>query len=474
MTDNIEKSKALLYINQRINNNMQRDRMAYANQCSGGGKQLDQKHDSIWKEFGYPPVITAEMFRFASERHPAAKAAIDRTLEKCWETYPDIIEKDNEAVVDTEWELSVNKIMKSAYPFIKDADRKNLINRYSALLIQFNDGGKWDEPVNIQKSSLKKEKAILEYIPVWEEQIKASTFNNDMSSPYYGDVTMWNFNSAPVDVDSDGAPSQALSVHPDRVLILAEGSMNGSHTSGRSLLEAGYNQLIDMQKSGGGSAEGFLKNASRQLHINYKSDGVTPSMLAQQMGVEQDDLLELFNENVEALNQAIDAAMFTFGAEATVLSVAAADPKPTWEVAANSFCASISKPFTIIFGQQTGRLASDEDKIDNATTAESRRNGFINHIIEGFIRNKLVKFGIIDKIPNDEFDIKWKSLLEPSEGERLEKMFKAANANKLLVDAGMGGLLTVDEIRAIGGFEPLKDDLMPKGAGEGNPTNEAI
>lgn len=467
-----KKNAALLHINQRISNNLNRQRMDYAAKCSGGGKQLDEKHSSIWREFGYPTDITPDMFRFAWERHPAAKAAIDRTLEKCWETYPEIIEKNNEAEVNSPWEIAVNKEMERAFPFIKDADKKNLINRYSALLIQFNDGGKWDEPVNIQKSSKKKEKAILRYIPVWEEQIKAESFNTDKSDPNYGSVTMWTYNSAPVDSENSGAPTESTSVHPDRVLILAEGALNGSHLSGVPLLRAGYNCLIDMQKTGGGSAEGFLKNSSRQLHINYTNESVTPEMLAMQMGVEKDDLLDMFNDSVEDLNQAIDAAMFTFGAEATVLSVAAADPSPTWEVAANSFCAAITKPFTIIFGQQTGRLASDEDKADHATTAEARRNGFIDHVIESFIRDKLVAFGIVDKIPNDEFEIKWQSLLEPSEGEKLEKMLKAATANKIMVESGFGGLLTVDEIRAIGGFEALKDDLMPKDVGEGGSNDE--
>lgn len=468
------KSKALLYINERINNNMARDRMAYATQCGAGGKQLDQKHESMWNEFGYPTEITAEMFRHAWERNDAGNSAIERTIEKCWETYPEIIEKDNEAEVNTPWEIAINKEMKRAFPCIRDADRLNLINRYSGLLIQFNDGGRWDEPVNIQKTSLKGEGAILKYIPIWEEQIKAATFEQDQSSPNYGDVTLWNYKSNPVGVVTDGQPMEDLTIHPDRVLILAEGAMNGSYTSGVPLLRAGFNKIIDMQKSGGGSAEGQLKNSSRQLHINYTNENITASMLAQQMGVKTEDLADMFNENLEALNKAIDAGMFTFGAEATVLSVAMSDPSPTWTIAANSFCASIRKPFTIIFGQQTGRLASDEDKADNATTAESRRNGFINHVIESFIRDKLIKFGIIDKAPGDEFEIKWQSLLEPSEGEKLEKMLKAATANKLLVDAGMGGLLTVDEIRAIGGYEALKDNLMPKGTGEGTPVDENI
>jgi hypothetical protein len=36
-----------------------------------------------------------------------------------------------------------------------------------------------------------------------------------------------------------------------------------------------------------------------------------------------------------------------------------------------------SIPFTILFGQQTGRLASDEDKTDWAIRCNTRRWGFL-------------------------------------------------------------------------------------------------
>jgi hypothetical protein len=46
-------------------------------------------------------------------------------------------------------------------------------------------------------------------------------------------------------------------VHPDRIILLCEGSEDENILSGIPLLEAGYNDLLDIEKTKGGSAEGF-------------------------------------------------------------------------------------------------------------------------------------------------------------------------------------------------------------------------
>lgn len=61
-------------------------------------------------------------------------------------------------------------------------------------------------------------------------------------------------------------------MHPDRIILLCEGSEDDNILSGIPLLEAGYNDLLDIEKTKGGSAEGFLKNASRQLGIAFDKE----------------------------------------------------------------------------------------------------------------------------------------------------------------------------------------------------------
>lgn len=441
------------HIQSRVQNN---NRLIEQQRCQFGKPNIDQKHQRLWQGFGYPEEITATMFRYAYERYAPATAGINRIIDKCWQAYPEILEEGEDDKASSPWELSVKNLMKSAFPFIKDTDRRNAVNRFSGLILQIRDGGRWDEPVNLTKTRRLKNRSIVRYIPAWEEQLRVSAWQNDELSENYGQPTMYEYQESKIlELATDGQPNRSLRIHPDRIIIFAEGSFDGSLYSGVPMLRAGFNDLIDMAKVSGSSAEGFLKNASRQLHTNYNKDSVTASSLAQQMGVPVEELADLLNDDIAALNEGIDAAMFTMGADVQVLSVAPADPEPSWRTSANHFAASLMLPFTILFGQQTGRLASDEDKADYAMRGKQRRENWLDWIISVFI-DRMIAFGIVDKAPAKGYYVKWDDLLAPSDADRADLLSKLGTANKSFFDAGQGALLSVDEARALAGMEPIK------------------
>ncbi|KAA1352764.1 DUF1073 domain-containing protein, partial [Escherichia coli] len=124
-----------------------RQRMLYA------GQPGNTKRTKLWDEFGYPNSLEFDRYYRAYERNAVAFAAVHKLLDSCWVDNPTIIDGDGgkESTETTDWEKSATKLLKKHWPKIKDADRRNLVGRYSALLIQFRDGREWHEPVDRAK-----------------------------------------------------------------------------------------------------------------------------------------------------------------------------------------------------------------------------------------------------------------------------------------------------------------------------------
>lgn len=444
-----------------------RQRMMY------GARNGNTKRTKLYEEFGYPDELGFDQYYRAYERNPVAYAAVHKLLESCWTDKPTIIDGDEnkESTETTPWEKTATKLLSKHWAKIKDADRRNLVGRYSALLIQFKDGREWKEPVDTNVVSRLRDKAIVKLIPAWESQIKPGNFDTDTMSETYGEPVNYQFNEQPVGDDGTYGPVRSVMVHPDRVIILCEGSEDENMLSGVPFLRAGYNKLLDLEKISGGSAEGFLKNASRQLGISFDAatDMKTIADMAKEAGYA--NLGEAMNDKMMKLNRGTDAALVTQSGTTSVLSVAAADPAPSWTVTANEFSSSIQCPFTILFGQQTGRLASDEDKADWAKRCNGRRWGFQSLVVEKVLE-RFWTMGAIEHPSSGEVTLAWSDLLAPSEKEKIANMQAMATVAKDTQAAFGTPVVSENEIRAVGELEPMPEDELPPEVPSGDPLSD--
>lgn len=426
------------------------------------GVNGNTKRTKLWDEFGYPDQVGFEQYYRAYERNAVAHAAVHKLLDSCWVDNPTIIDGDGskESTQTTQWEQQVTKLLKKHWPKIKDADRRNLIGRYSALLIQFKDGREWHLPVDRSLVGRLKEQAIVKLIPAWESQVQPGNFDTDTMSETYGQPVNYNFNEQPVGDDGTYGPVRGITVHPERIIILSEGSEDENMLSGVPFLRAGYNKLLDLEKISGGSAEGFLKNASRQLGIAFDKDTDIETLSNQAKEAGFKDLGDALNDKVGRMNRGTDAALVMQAGAPSVLSVTPADPEPTWTVTANEFAASIQCPFTIQFGQQTGRLASNEDKIDWAKRCNGRRWGHQTTLVTVIIE-RFWMVGAIEPPVSGEVTLAWSDLLAPSEKEKIANMQAMAEVAQKTQQAYGTAAIEPNEVRAVGELEPLKEPELP-------------
>ena len=163
------------------------------------------------------------------------------------------------------------------------------------------------------------------------------------------------------------------------------------------------------------------------------------------------------------------------GGEATTLQTQVSDLSPQWLVAANEFAASVGIPFTIQFGQQTGRLASDEDQKEMNARADGRRKNVLTPALTEFV-TRMQAAGVIEA---GKFVVEWKDLGAPTDEQKLDNAGKMATANKTAFDGGATEpIFDSNEIRKAAGYEErtagagdeFKEETPPPEPLPGNPA----
>lgn len=443
-------------------NHALRDRQTYLARAAGGGG-IDAKRPNAWREYGYPDQLTFADFFKLYERHGVAHGVVHRLAEKCWETSPRVIEGDefDDKRPETAWEKEFNALAKRTklWRAFADADRRRMVGRYSCLILQIADGKQWHRPV------VGRAARIVKFIPAWEGQMRPTAWDGDPTSPTYGEPTMWQYNEAQVDPNTeDGTPERSVSIHPDRVVVV------GDLRDGVPLLKAGYNDFVNIEKILGGSGETFLKNAARQLVAEYDKD-VDLGDIARSYGVELVELQQAFNDAARDLNQGLDVLMAVQGGTVKPLVAAVADPEPHFDIALQSACASVRIPAKVVVGMQTGERASTEDLRDFNKRSQGRRINDLTPDIETLVLH-LTSRRLLSPIA--EFAVIWDDLSESSQSEKLAQAKEMAQINKEFVGSGEPVPFTAAEVRDVAGFDAASDaGLPPLPDEEPEPDDEA-
>lgn len=406
---------------------------------------IDAKRPAAWQQYGYTPELTFDDMLRAYSRGGAGHGAVHRLLDKCWQEWPRI--KQPAADKETPWEKKVGQVLASinAWQKLRDFDRRNMVGRYAGLIYRVRDGGKaLREPLALATE-------LVDLVPVYENQLKVVSWDDNPESETFGQPTMWQYRTRrPNAASTQSAPEQWANVHPSRVQILAEGTV-GHFEDGVPMLEAGFNSLVDLEKITGGSGESFLKNSARSLTINFDPTA-SPQVITQNPdgSAGSKTVHEVVTEQVDNLNRNIDSALVTQGATAGTLQTSISDPRGPFEIAACTFAASVQIPYTVLFGQQTGRLASDEDKADMVARCKSRQRNELTPMLVQFVK-RMQAAGIIEA---GEFEIEWPPLDAPGDADKMAIAKQMADVNLANFNAGQPAAFDGNEIRAASGYEP--------------------
>lgn len=422
-------------------------------------------------DFGWPEHLDFRNYYHMYSRNGLAKAAVNKTATKTWEDNPKL--RSDDSAEETAQEKAVNKRLKRLHLWQKfaEADRRAMVGGYSALILRIADGEGFDKPV----SGVAGIDNLVEVIVGWAPQLTVAEWDTNEQSETYGHPTMYQFNEAEVhDNRNINTRVRSFMVHPDRVIIWsADGTVFA-----KSMLEAGYNDLIDMEKIKGAGGEGFWKNAKAAPMLEIDKDASMREMAAA-MGVEEDGLFEAMDKQVESYNKGFDNLLMLQGIQAKPMNVQLSVPESFFMVALQSYAASVEMPLKVLVGSQSGERASTEDAREWAQTINSRRINHVIPLLDEFV-GRLTELGLL----GGDWAIHWSDLTKSTVADKLELAIKMSSIN-MKTDVKKTGekVFTREEIRqavdypeqprsgTLEGTEPTNPPQLPEPPRDPSPES---
>lgn len=407
----------------------------------------ESKHDH-YRDFNYPQSITFAQYYAASKRNGLGKAAIVKTIMKTWETHPTIMEDVEVEANPYEEEVISHFTAIRFWQKLMEADRRALIGGWSGAILRLADGKQMDQPVLSVGGG---EEGLVAVIPAWGEgQLTVAEWNSDINDENYGKPKMFLFQEAEIGSSpSAQGTNRSVSVHPDRVVIFS----NDGEVGGDSLLEGGFNNLLDCEKISGAGGQGFWKNAKSTPVLELDKEAKIADM-AKAMGVKPDEVVDKMNEQVDDWNKGFDSVLMLQGMAAKQIPVTLQSPQHFFNVSLQIFAASIPIPQKILVGNQNGERASSEDKDEWNMTNSSRRTNVVVPSIMDLV-NRLVAWGILKDV---DWKLKWEDLTESSMEEKIDRAGKMADVNSKSLDEPV---FLASEIRQVVGFDELDESDLP-------------
>ncbi|EPG5000506.1 DUF1073 domain-containing protein [Klebsiella oxytoca] len=413
---------------------------------------LDNKRNAAWCEYGFKEELTFDDLYKLYRRGGIAHGAVEKIAGKCWQTNPEIIEGDasDETRQETAWEkktkqVFTNRLWRSFF----DADRRRLVGRYAGILLHIRDNKAW----NLEAT---KGRGLEKVTVAWAGSLTVSEWDTGLNSKTYGQPKMWQYTER-----LPNGSTRRVDIHPDRVFIL------GDYTDDAiGFLEPAYNAFVSLEKVEGGSGESFLKNAARQLNVNFDKE-IDFNNLASLYGVTVTELQDKFNEVAGEINRGNDVLMTTQGASVTPLVTSVADPSGTYDVNLQTAAAGVDIPTRILVGNQQAERSSTEDQKYMNSRCQTRR-GDLSFEIEDFC-DKLIELQIVDSV--SQKTVIWDDLNEQTGTERLTNAKTMGEINQTMQGSGENPAFSREEIRTAAGYD--NDEEEPLGEEDGSEEDEA-
>lgn len=381
----------------------------------------DNPQRDIDRECQYPSTnaldVQTHYFPFY-DRHPIARRVVELYPQECWASSPRIYEtEDNEHETEFEkaWDELGSKLnggskFKSQegsviWEYLKRVDIQCGIGYYGCLFLGFNDV---ENSTTLSEPVVAREGLELLFMRAFNQKdLQVTTWDNDESSERFGfpEKYLVTF-SAPTNANEGGTTLEIQrEVHWTRIIHVAD-NIGGNEIIGTPRMQPVYNNLLDLKKLYGGSAEGYWAGAF---------PGISFETLPQ-LGAEVQVDSEALQNMVEKYLHRLQRYFALEGMTAKSLNTQVEDPTKHIDAQLNAICIQLGCPKRIFTGSERGELASSQDTGSWKDRLIERQNSFITpRIIRVFI-DRLIDLKVLPE--PEEYMVEWPDLNALSDDEK--------------------------------------------------------
>lgn len=376
------------------------------------GKSYGTDRD-LYEACGYPQTLTFQSFLARFDRQDISNVIVEAYPNDTWDGIPQVYETESADLTpfESDWNALVNKL--HLFHYFRRVDILAGIGQYATLLIGFDDGKGFEQPVDDSRPN-----KVLYLQPYMESSVQIESFEEDKNNSRYGLPKMYKVEQ----VTKSGSVTtqmQYLTVHYSRMLHVAD-NCRESDVYGTSRLRAVYNRLQDMETLSAGATEMFWRGGFPGYGFTLPADANLT-----------DTQITTLDDEIKDYVHGLKRYMRLQGIEINPLTPQVADPSGHFDMLIQLLSAATGIPKRILTGSERGELSSSQDEERWRRKIQRRRTEFAEPRILRPFGQMMIKYGVVSPPAIGDFDnvfVTWPDITSMTEKDKSQVGFTKSRA----------------------------------------------
>lgn len=371
----------------------------------------DSATERVWRNCQYPERVTFDMFFRMYSRNNVAARVIETFPDYSWSVMPFVTDEGGEksqfsksvaTLLSTQYKMQ-DGVKQSLLASMKQLDVLGGIGGESLLVFGFTDGRRLNEPVSGNKGT------EIGWIKLLHNgQFEVEKRDEEETSATFGDIILYKTKdfASTGDLNFNNQIANNRSIHASRCVHFKES--NGL-SYGTSRIQKCYNQLLDITKLSGASAEVYWLGAFSGLSIETDPQ----AMLS-------DESYATMKEETTKYFDGLARSLIFEGATSKLLYPAIVSPKDHFDLQITMISIATGIPRRFLTGAEAAKLASQQDTLNWMERVTNRREMFVGPKVVSPVVQRCIDAGVIRKPVGNTFSVAWPRIQSLALNERAD------------------------------------------------------